>query len=73
MSLSGNCKLKALHGTRQSSEKNGKSKLTDEDVRHIRTTYPERTEANYAFLADKFGINSEYAADIIRRRSRGDV
>lgn len=58
---------RTLHGTDNRGERCGSSKLTEKDVRNIRSI----EGVTQTFIADLYGVNSCTISDIIRRRRWG--
>jgi hypothetical protein len=63
---------KAIHGTDNTGERNGRSKLTNEAVAAIRAKYA-RGGVNYSHLAEEFGVNSFTIGRVVRRQQWAHV
>ena len=55
--------------TKVYGERNGRSKLTEQQVRAIRKEYVPRKNGGYAKLAEKYGVSMSNIRYIVQRKS----
>lgn len=58
---------KIIHGTRQTGEKHGRSKLTEKQVKEIRASHQWR-KVTYKMLAKKYNVHWKTIGQVITRR-----
>lgn len=63
-----NCADKKLHGTENTGERNGRSKLTEENVREIRRLSAGLSQTQ---IAERFGVSRAAVSDVVSGRRWG--